>query len=78
MNADELRDASMLDLFRLEVETQAQVMSSGLPPFCQQWNCRIFYRKMKSAGGGTSSASPCGITRVSGDLLHHDFRLTSP
>ncbi len=48
-------------------------MSSGLPPFCQQWNCRIFYRKMKSAGGGTSSASPCGITRVSGDLLHHDF-----
>ncbi|HWW05111.1 hybrid sensor histidine kinase/response regulator [Collimonas sp.] len=30
MNADEMRDASMLDLFRLEVETQAQVMSSGL------------------------------------------------
>ncbi|AMP14550.1 hybrid sensor histidine kinase/response regulator [Collimonas pratensis] len=30
MNADDMRDASMLDLFRLEVETQAQVMSSGL------------------------------------------------
>ncbi|AIY41432.1 Single-stranded DNA-binding protein [Collimonas arenae] len=30
MNADDMRDASMLDLFRLEVETQVQVMSSGL------------------------------------------------
>ncbi len=30
MNVDDIRDASMLDLFRLEVETQAQVMSSGL------------------------------------------------
>ncbi|SFB92122.1 hybrid sensor histidine kinase/response regulator [Collimonas sp. OK412] len=30
MNADDMRDASMLDLFRLEVDTQAQVMSSGL------------------------------------------------
>lgn len=30
MNANDIRDASMLDLFRLEVETQAQVMSSGL------------------------------------------------
>jgi two-component system sensor histidine kinase and response regulator WspE len=30
MNADDMRDTSMLDLFRLEVETQAQVMSSGL------------------------------------------------
>ncbi|HWX00614.1 hybrid sensor histidine kinase/response regulator [Collimonas sp.] len=30
MNADDMRDASMLDLFRQEVETQAQVMSSGL------------------------------------------------
>ncbi|WP_211473979.1 hybrid sensor histidine kinase/response regulator [Collimonas humicola] len=30
MNADDMRDASMLDLFRLEVETQAEVMSSGL------------------------------------------------
>ncbi|WP_211451056.1 hybrid sensor histidine kinase/response regulator [Collimonas antrihumi] len=30
MNADDIRDASMLDLFRLEVETQAQLMSSGL------------------------------------------------
>ncbi|GAC1316074.1 MAG: Wsp signal transduction system sensor histidine kinase WspE [Collimonas sp.] len=30
MNADNIRDASMLDLFRLEVETQAQAMSSAL------------------------------------------------
>ncbi|AMO99888.1 response regulator [Collimonas arenae] len=30
MTSDDMRDASMLDLFRLEVDTQAQVMSSGL------------------------------------------------
>lgn len=30
MNANDVRDASMLDLFRLEVDTQAHVMSSGL------------------------------------------------
>src|SRR5450830_670658 len=30
MTSDDMRDASMLDLFRLEVDTQVQVMSSGL------------------------------------------------
>ena len=30
MNPDDMRNASMLDLFRLEVDTQAQVMSNGL------------------------------------------------
>ncbi|MFJ2988723.1 hybrid sensor histidine kinase/response regulator [Collimonas sp. NPDC087041] len=30
MTSDDMRDASMLDLFRLEVDTQAQAMSSGL------------------------------------------------
>ena len=79
MNADELRDASMLDLFRLEVETQAQVMSSGLlaierapqhePPQQQLEACMRAAHSIKGAARIVGVQAGVDVTHVMEDCF---------
>ncbi|WP_061540457.1 hybrid sensor histidine kinase/response regulator [Collimonas fungivorans] len=79
MNADDMRDASMLDLFRLEVETQAQVMSSGLlaieraplqqPPQQQLEACMRAAHSIKGAARIVGVQAGVDVTHVMEDCF---------
>ncbi|MFC5473765.1 hybrid sensor histidine kinase/response regulator [Paraherbaspirillum soli] len=69
MSADRLRDASMLDLFRLELDTQAQIISNGLLALERAPSADLLEACMRAAHSIKGAARIVGL-QAGVDVVH--------